>query len=744
MSELTVRNEAGQTFKVDEARVSEAEKDGFLPVVSNGSQEHRVSYKDLELAKNDGFKPLVQKTSQVESALRGFAQGAAFEFADEVAGAGEAIGKAAFGDDKLSEIGSNYKKYRDESRANFKKAEIDNPSTYKTAEIGGAIASAAIPMGAANTLGRAALAGARAGVIGSVGASEADNAAQLVEDAGKGAAFGAAGGGIGYGATKAFIGARKSVSEAADYLGNKFKPIASKESGSVPIQNSGAFSEAAESAKNRLKSYFNPEVDPKFQEFAEIAKKNGIDPNLLPESVKFGPESSASRASRNLAEGRFGEETLKRFNQTLDQVRGAYNNKINLYSKGVPTDEVTAGKILRDAYDEGVSKFFDQMDLTHNSIMQQVPGLQVTEASQKAINSSLDGIEKFAKGRAIRGVTDTQKKQGQQLLNAVEAIRSGNGSYKQTVEALRDIGEAAFQSKNSMADIPVDTQKMRKIYNDLNDALIGSVRSQLGDDIANSLVQNNKLMSEFFGEKSLVAGVLGDKSISPENAFKSLILNGDSQRINALKKVISPEKWDYLKGAVLENLAKRDAEQNFAFKQLYNSMRSKRNTLSSIFTPQELADSVGVVRLGDRFGNPVLSSSGTGASLSFKDLTKSLSNLSVDAFALKNANNAAKRATQKAAEEAAPKVTRDVTPQLKQLPTKAAGVLLGSPIKGSEKWVNDGATKLEQSGLDPQEIEQLKKSKSGRELLIEASDAKPNSQRMKSVLKRIGSLKEAN
>lgn len=61
MKSYKVRNESGETFEVDEDKLSDAEKDGFLPVVSNGEEEHRVSPSDMQKAMADGFHPLGQE-----------------------------------------------------------------------------------------------------------------------------------------------------------------------------------------------------------------------------------------------------------------------------------------------------------------------------------------------------------------------------------------------------------------------------------------------------------------------------------------------------------------------------------------------------------------------------------------------------------------------------------------------------------------------------------------------------------
>jgi hypothetical protein len=54
------------TYSVDERRLSEAQKDGFVPVVTvtNGKQTHEVHPSKLNMALKDGFKPLEPPTEK--------------------------------------------------------------------------------------------------------------------------------------------------------------------------------------------------------------------------------------------------------------------------------------------------------------------------------------------------------------------------------------------------------------------------------------------------------------------------------------------------------------------------------------------------------------------------------------------------------------------------------------------------------------------------------------------------------
>ena len=150
--------------------------------------------------------------------------------------------------------------------------------------------------------------------------------------------------------------------------------------------------------------------------------------------------------------------------------------------------------------------------------------MKLNMGSINKVNQKIRGIERFAKGRILRGITKTQKSQARELLNAIDGFRNNSGSLKQTVEALRDIGEVAYKTKGTAAELPSDVKKLRDMYASINEAVIASVRSQIGDDIADSLVSNNKAMSSFFGETSDLSKIVGNSKIPDEKVFSNLIL----------------------------------------------------------------------------------------------------------------------------------------------------------------------------------------------------------------------------
>ena len=391
------------------------------------------------------------------------------------------------------------------------------------------------------------------------------------------------------------------------------------------IAGSKAIGDTAGAVKSALNSVFKATQADDYPKMLEVAQKHGIDPALLPESVEFGDTSFVSRASRNLREGPLGQPELEKFEKGYQAVQEATNNTIAKVSGGPPLSDIQAGALIRQGYDDAVERLFNDVDFTYNQVIDSAPGIRLAPESAAAIESKLAGIEKFAKGRVARGITNTEKAQGQQLLNAVAAVRAGNGSLKQTYEAMTEIGRHAFKKgQNALSDVPVDQKKFQDLYFTLRDEFLNSTSKHLGDDVAQRLVDSNQLITNFNENKNVLASLIGNKTIAPEQLFNSLIMRGDSKRIGALKEILSHEQLQQLKGSVLENLIKRDPDGAFNFRTLHSAMRNRRNVLESLFSPEELVEFGEIVKLGDRFGSPVLSSSGTGASNLFRDLAKGI------------------------------------------------------------------------------------------------------------------------
>lgn len=110
-----------------------------------GTKAEPKAMSTRELFGGDIDQVVRAQTPKFESFLRGAAQGGSFGLADEATGAGEALGSAVFGKDKILDLLDNYRKYRDESRVNYGQAKEDNPYSYGGGELTGGLATAVIP-----------------------------------------------------------------------------------------------------------------------------------------------------------------------------------------------------------------------------------------------------------------------------------------------------------------------------------------------------------------------------------------------------------------------------------------------------------------------------------------------------------------------------------------------------------------------------------------------------------------------
>jgi len=379
-------------------------------------------------------------------------------------------------------------------------------------------------------------------------------------------------------------------------------------------------------AADAIKSRFSSKRAIDYDDMIAIAEKNGIDPKVLPDAIEFGKESFVTRAGRKQAEGVLGEPLLRKHEAATQQVNQALGKKINSMSSTVMSPP-EAGKFIRDAYDDAVEEVFNQIDITYSTAGQQLPGLNIKQFNPEAyknLENSLSAVKKEAQKMIDFGVTSGRKTQGKQLMNAIDQIKASGGDYNVLASQLREIGEAAFKSKNVLADIPPDIKNLRKVYFDTQDSLIETTRAAMGDEIADQLILNNKYVHDFLTDKSVVSKAIGSKTLPDERVFTQLVSNGDTKKLEALNNILGPERMKELKGSFVNELVKQNIEGKAGFRSTFNSLRNKQNIADKILDPQDIVDLQEILTLGDRMGIPVMSTSGTGASQSFGSVVKEI------------------------------------------------------------------------------------------------------------------------
>lgn len=180
---------------------------------------------DEEMAKSE--------VSSLESAIRGAAQGATLNFADELAGVLGA-GKGAIQSGNLENLAKNYEQSRDESRAAYSAAEQANPLTYGGGQLAGAVATSLIPglnVAKGASLAKNVAMGAGLGATAGFGAGEGLEGS--LKSAGVGATVGGAAGGLSKGLETVSPKLRDYLSQK---LGKGAEKLAEKATGATRVQ----------------------------------------------------------------------------------------------------------------------------------------------------------------------------------------------------------------------------------------------------------------------------------------------------------------------------------------------------------------------------------------------------------------------------------------------------------------------------------------------------------------------------
>lgn len=405
-----------------------------------------------------------------------------------------------------------------------------------------------------------------------------------------------------------------------------------------------AGTEAIEVAKKT----FKPDISSKAAKYEEIATKFGIKGGPTA-AHQFGKNSFAAKMERKIAEtgGPKSDELLG----IVDQTQEALDKAIEKIGNGPPMNKVEAGNFLTEAYNTGVQRIFDSIDFTYKNAGQQVPGLQITENASKKLGMKLNGIERKAKGLLERG-TRVEKAQAKNMLQSVQSIRKSGVNYKFLREQMQSIGKEAFEKQPLPPNgIPIDTRSMRDLYHTMSDALIETIDTSVSPDIANKIRENNKVMTEFFGQRSKIAPIILNPKLAPEQIFEKAVINANSDQIKAIREILNVEDFERLRGSFLDDLASKTLGGDTPTRTFFNKLEKKGHIVDEMLTPAEKTDIVDLLEFRDEIGPLVLSTSGTGASNQLKSAAKAAVEVASNVAFLEGLKKSAKTSLERQALE---------------------------------------------------------------------------------------------
>ncbi len=666
--------------------------------------------------KNIKVGPNISKT---ESIARGAAQGATLGFADEISGGIEALWEKAKGSPE--EFGKLYKQYRDESRGNFEDAQEANPKSYLTGEVGGGLASLLVPGGVglkgAQTAVGLGVRGAVAGGTAGLGYSNEEDLSGKAIDTAKGIALGAV---LPVAIQRAGKGAQRLVNKGAE----KFADA---------MIDSGVANNADEviAAAERIGTKPTAAMLSKSERLQRLEQSLADSPSIFGKRVQ-GQRSKVFKALQEKTDDVLSDASPDTAYQIGEEFKTGLSSKMH---ERIDPAVATFDEIRQISQNMPVSDSSKQRVIRNIS---EIPEVRLTGGGGKAgeYMSMIDRAQSADDLARISSMIsqDSRAALGSEkhllgLINDKVRRLSDNSTMRAAVQVAKEGGMRETTGKKIGAEIISELKDARDVYRkaaeDINDISGGARIKFKGpqtfiDDL--EAIPSEEIQKRFFNTKDVSQlNALRDKF---PDQFE-LLRKGELGRISEkAKSYAQGGRGETDSGKFLNEFRKLSPEaQRTLIGDSVNTVSDLQTVYSSF--PKNYNPSGTASQLGwqDAIASNVKDA---GKFLYYKGASSNLAqNLGKSA-----ANKAASIPQSRAIEQGARRVAA---------PASGSSIVASSPVptRGPERWVNDGANKLNQAGVSQEEIEALRSTKEGRDLLIEASDASINSRRMESVLQRI-------
>lgn len=701
MKSYIVKNLNGETFEVDENKISEAEKDGFLPVVTNGTKEFRVESKNLKAAKLDGFTPL-QNISNAESFARGAIQAGSLGFADEIEAGARSLMQ-----------NKPYETTRNEIRAQYKQAEMQNPKSYLGGNVTGGIATAFIPgMNVAKgvSIGKAAMQGAALGAANALGSSDAENLSMdQIKDIGAGGAIGLGFSALGQSVGK-LTGSSKDISKVAQK--------ANKET-------------IIESAK-RLGINVTPGMldDTGYLERLEYTLANS--PSLMGQSIN------------------------KKQRQVVDKLKDGVSAALKDASN---IDKYQTGEQFKSSFIANIGEKLDPISALYDDITESTKHIPISKKAKNAIIRNIENMDEYSitggEGKPSQYVNYISNlknaKQVKSLMTMLNRdIKDAQGAEKYTLLGIKEKLERLEASSIKRAAIELNEAGIHKttadnvgknLLQDLNEA--NKAYSQLRTDMRS--VAKDARLKDNYGPNFVLNQI---EQIPSENIQRRFFNTNNLRQLKNLKETF-PEQFELLRRGEIQKIVEKstnntlNGQGDISAQRFLNEIRKLGPEAKEvIFKNPELLNDIEIIQKAmPRNFNP----SGTAGQLGWQDIV--YSNVrDIPAYAQYTIANS--KTGKKLAEKISNENFRSGSKALNQGISQSitSGLVNKNNNERSDvnqKWLSNGLNSLINinPNLDQEIIDYLIDTKQGQSILLEADVYKDNPERLKQISNKILQLK---
>jgi hypothetical protein len=675
--------------------------------------------------------------SVLTSAVRKFTQSASGGLSDEIAGGVEAAGrmvgvKGAGGpmkDISIAEDGPTFSKEdlkkayetgRNHERQSLIEDSKKNPGVSIASELLGGAVSPFNKLTKGMTVAKGA---ATLGGIYGFGSSDADSAAGIASDTALGAGAGLV---LGKGLDKVGAAISPSIESGAYKISqpvpkiNKDEILAAAKRLNIEVTpgmlDDSGFVERLESSLSKSPSYFGQNV----------AKKQKAVTDALSDTVQ-GLTKDATNLSPYQVGEKFKSGVTSKIVERLDPISAVFD-EVSQNTKYIPVSDRSKNAIINnikntDTYSltNGAGKPSQYVDMIYR--LKNADQVKTTMTMLNADIRASDGAEK-------------------QVLNEIKSKLSTleeNSITRAAIQQAREAGMRESTGKKIGSEIVSDLRDARSQYRGL--------REDLTNLAENSRIKSNKGPSAFLDAVEAI----------PSERVQDKFFNVENNRslINLQEKF--PEQFDLLRQGKLKEIADASIDNSVngqgktSTQKFLNEVRNLNPEAKKMLFKDSgsIIDDISTVKQSlPRNFNP----SGTASELGFKDAAiQNIKDIPTYLLYKGSASNLGKKIGSSIDGEGLNSL-RDVTAStVKSLTNPTARlsadvVATKSYVLGPQKWVADGADKVSQhsDSISPEQIEKLKATKKGRELLIKASDLKPNSKAMDKLVGQINDLNGGN
>jgi len=367
-------------------------------------------------------------------------------------------------------------------------------------------------------------------------------------------------------------------------------------------------------------------VAPDFPELAAIAREADIPVDKLPAAVEFGPKSVVTMLEKANMDSPLGEAMRESHAAIVGKTRDAVEGLTENIGGGLKFDTQEAGQVIRDGYRKRIASEMADQENSYAKVAGRMGDAPITDAGQKEIRSVVNKWREKVYAENLENVRDPAtglviqqpSAKGRAILDNVDGAAQAQ-NLNEIHKQIKIVGKQAFDNPLTFG-APIDQRAMRELYGDLRQAFTDTVES-VDPKQAASLKEHNARMTKVLGNREMFEKIIENVDKDPEQVFK--FVTGNTNRVDALREVLTPGEFQAVKSAVVGQMLKPTASGDWTFGRLAQEINRNRKTLNAMLTPEELSRLENLQKLGNRMGADTLNPSGTAKELQYIELAKS-------------------------------------------------------------------------------------------------------------------------